>query len=75
MTACLTVLLGASEARIIRSSVVLNGTDCGQRDVGISLAVATMQKGERCRLRVQPQYGYGKQGAQVATIAPLCMHP
>ena len=49
-------------------------TDCGQRDVGISLAVATMQKGERCRLRVQPQYGYGKQGA--CSGAPLAsMHP
>jgi hypothetical protein len=38
--------------------------DSSLRDVGLSLAVATMRKGERCKLQVQPLYGYGERGAR-----------
>ncbi|EIE25611.1 hypothetical protein COCSUDRAFT_83618 [Coccomyxa subellipsoidea C-169] len=33
------------------------------REVGLNLGVASMRKGERCLLRVQPQYGYGERGS------------
>lgn len=36
--------------------------DASLREVGLNLAVATMRKGERCHLKVQPQYGYGDRG-------------
>ena len=36
--------------------------DASLREVGLNLAVATMRKGERCHLRVRPEYGYGDRG-------------
>ena len=42
--------------------------DSAQRDVGLSLAVASMQRGERCRLHVQPLYGYGNRGTISGSI-------
>jgi len=42
--------------------LALYNTDASLREVGLNLAVATMRKGERCHLQVQPQYGYGERG-------------
>ena len=36
--------------------------DASLREIGLNLAVATMRKGERCHLKVQPEYGYGDRG-------------
>ena len=36
--------------------------DASLREVGLNLAVATMRKGERCHLRVRPEYGFGDRG-------------
>ena len=52
--------------------------DASLREVGLNLAVTTMRKGERCHLRVQPQYGYGDRGECLldmlyfALIHPRC---
>ncbi len=32
------------------------------RDVGLNKAVATMQRGERSLIEIEPQYGYGSKG-------------
>ncbi|CAL8461943.1 g1474 [Coccomyxa elongata] len=42
---------------------VVAGRDSSMREVGLNLAVATMRKGERCHVRVQPKYGYGERGS------------
>ncbi len=38
-------------------------TDSLLREVGLHLAVATMRRGERCRLQVAPQYAFGERGS------------
>ena len=38
-------------------------TDSLLREVGLHLAVATMRRGERCRLHVAPQYAFGERGS------------
>ena len=38
-------------------------TDSLLREVGLHLAVATMRRGERCRLHVAPQYAFGDRGS------------
>ena len=50
--------------------------DSSMREVGLNLGVASMRKGERCLLRVQPQYGYGERGATPATFYRMpCLIP
>ena len=54
-------------------------TDSSMREVGLNLAVATMRKGERCQVKVQPKYGYGEQGTinpvHVLFIPASVIHP
>lgn len=45
-------------------------TDSTLQQVGLNLGVASMRKGERCRLSVTSQYGYGEKGAPPETSTP-----
>lgn len=51
--------------------VLIAGRDTLQREVGLHLAVATMKKGEKARLQVSAEYGYGAQGSfSFPTVPP-----
>jgi hypothetical protein len=45
--------------------------DSSMREVGLNLAVATMRKGERCLVQMQPLYGYGEKGMLSLTISRM----
>lgn len=44
-------------------ALIVAGRTSALRATGLNLGVATMKRGERCNLRVAPEYGYGDQGS------------
>ncbi|KAK9820125.1 hypothetical protein WJX72_006361 [[Myrmecia] bisecta] len=42
---------------------IVAGREAATREVGLNLAVASMQRGERCQLSVAPTYGFGPSGS------------
>lgn len=43
--------------------LIVAGRTSALRATGLNLGVATMKKGEQCKLNVAPEYGYGDQGS------------
>ena len=39
------------------------GADSSLKEVGLNLGVASMLRGERCRLRCAPEYAFGQRGS------------
>ena len=46
--------------------------DASLRQTGLNLAVLHMRRGEKCLLRVSPEYGYGKQGVRLLSELIRC---
>lgn len=44
-------------------ALVVAGRTAALRATGLNLGVASMQQGERCKLTVAPEYGYGSEGS------------
>eukprot|EP00884_Botryococcus_braunii_P007229 jgi/Botrbrau1/16507/Bobra.0142s0101.1 len=52
-----------SESETAEPVCIVAGRDSTLRELGLHLAVCTMRKGEICRVRIQPPYGYGEKGS------------
>lgn len=60
-----------SETDTSEAVPVIAGRTSGMRDVGLNLGVATMRQGEKARLWVHSQYGYGDKGSfSFPTVPP-----